>query len=251
MAIEVFNRYEKKYMVSEEIYEKIKPLLEEHMEMDEFSRSGDSYTICNIYYDTNDNEIIRKSIEKPIYKEKFRMRSYGVVNPKDKVYLEIKKKFKGCVNKRRTAIELAQAYRYLETKEKPGDMAISNAQILNEIDYMLQKYPTLHPAIYLSYNRNAMFGKEDRNFRITFDRNILTRRYDLGLDYGIYGDLLLPQGLRIMEVKVNYAAPLWLVRLLSEYAIYPVSYSKYGMEYKKYLVMSNKNITTDAMRKCI
>jgi SPX domain protein involved in polyphosphate accumulation len=238
MAVEVFNRYEKKFIISDEIYHKIKPELEEYMELDRYSRNGDFYTICNIYYDTKDNEIVRKSIERPVYKEKLRLRSYGVAGDQDKVYLEIKKKFKGCVNKRRTAITLAEAYRYLETKQKPELSSMMNKQILDEIDFFVQRYPTLQPALFLSYERNAMFGIENQNFRITFDNNILTRRYDLGLHYGIYGEPLIPKGQWIMEVKIDQAAPLWFAELLSKYKIYPVSFSKYGTEYSRSVTAS-------------
>lgn len=238
MAIEVFNRYEKKFIITDEIYNIIKPQLEEYMEVDDHSRNGDFYTICNLYYDTADNELIRKSIEKPTYKEKLRLRSYGVAEPKDKVFLEIKKKFKGCVNKRRTVIKLEDAYRYIETKQKPKTDSFINEQILNEIDFMIHRYPSLQPSLFLSYDRSALIGIEDKNFRITFDRNILTRRYDLGLHYGIYGDPLLSKDQWIMEVKINRAAPLWFAELLSKYKIYPASFSKYGTEYRRTVQMN-------------
>ena len=238
MAIEVFNRYETKFIISDEIYRKLKPQLEEYMEVDEHSRNGEFYTICNIYYDTPNHEIIRKSIEKPIYKEKLRLRSYGVVDQKDKVFLEIKKKYKGCVNKRRTSILLEDACRYLETRQKPVAKNNMNAQILNEIDYFIHRYPDLMPALYLSYDRNAMFGIDDRNFRITFDTNIRTRRNNVGLDKGNYGELLLPEGVWVMEVKIKDAAPLWFAELLSSYKLYPTSFSKYGTEYRNFMTHS-------------
>lgn len=250
MAIEVFNRYEKKFIISDEIYHIIKPQLEDYMEVDEHSRNGDFYTICNIYYDTDTNEIIRKSIERPLYKEKLRLRSYGMVGPTDKVYLEIKKKFKGCVNKRRTSITLFDAYHYLETKEKPTAKDSMNGQILNEIDFFVHRFPTLQPTIFLSYDRNAMFEKEDKNFRITFDHNILTRRYDLGLHYGLYGEPLLPKSQWIMEAKLDKAIPIWFAQLLSKYKIYPVSYSKYGSEYQMRL-LQNKNACIELKKMCI
>lgn len=239
MPIEVFNRYEKKYIITEEIYRLIIPQLEEYMEVDVHSRNGGFYTICNIYYDTPDNEIIRRSIERPVYKEKLRLRSYGIVGLKDKVYLEIKKKFNGSVNKRRTVITLEDAYRYLGTKQKPEPLNHMNGQILNEIDFMVQRYEILNPVLFLSYDRNALFGIEDKSFRITFDTNIRTRRYDLGLEFGNYGDLLLPEDQWVMEVKINGAVPLWFAQLLSRYRIYPVSFSKYGTEYQRTMLKSN------------
>lgn len=235
MAIEVFNRTEKKFIITDEIYRVIKPQLEEYMELDAYSRCGDFYTICNIYYDTPDHAIIRKSIEKPSYKEKLRLRSYGVVGPKDKVYLEIKKKYNGNVNKRRTAMHLEEAYHYIEEQQRPRAKKPLGEQILNEIDYFISRYPELAPTLFLSYDRNAMFGMEDPSFRITFDTNIKTRRHEVGLDQGNYGELLLPDGLWIMEAKITNAAPLWFAKLLSSYHIYPTTFSKYGEEYKRAL----------------
>lgn len=237
MATEVFNRYECKYIISDKVCRSIKPQLEEYMEVDEHSRNGDFYTICNIYYDTPDHAMIRKSLDKPVYKEKLRLRSYGVVGPKDKVYLEIKKKYDGIVNKRRTAILLEDAYRYFNKKDKPELKPFMNRQVLNEIDYIIQKR-SLQPMLYLSYDRNAMFGMEDKSFRITFDTNIRTRRYDIGLDIGNFGELLLSPDMWVMEVKIENTAPLWFAELLSAYHIYPATYSKYGAEYQENILHS-------------
>ncbi len=232
LAIEVFNRSEIKYLLTDDVYRKIRPILEDYMEVDAYSRNGEFYTICNIYYDTDRHDLIRKSIDKPAYKEKLRLRSYGVVRPGDKVYLEIKKKFDGKVNKRRTSMRLEEAYRYMLTREKPAPKSYMSHQVFREIDQLMNRYP-LKPKLYLSYDRNAYFGKEDNGFRVTFDTNILTRREDLGLDIGIYGESLLPEGLWIMEAKAENALPLWFARLLSTYRIYPASFSKYGSEYQK------------------
>lgn len=241
MAIEVFNRYEIKFIISDETYWLLKPQLEEYMESDSHSRNGEFYTICNIYYDTPDHAIIRRSIEKPSYKEKLRLRSYGVVGQKDRVYLEIKKKYNCCVNKRRTSIRLEDAYHYIETKKKPEVKEGMNGQILDEIDYLVHRYPELKPAVYLSYDRKALFGIEDHEFRITFDTNIRSRRESLGLDLGNYGELLLPKGQWVMEAKVKDTAPLWFAELLSRYKIYPVSFSKYGTEYQR-TIANQKNV---------
>ena len=235
MAIEVFNRTEKKFIITDEIYRVIKSRLEDYMEPDSYSRNGDFYTICNIYYDTPDHAIIRKSIEKPAYKEKLRLRSYGVVSVSDKVYLEIKKKCNSQVNKRRISLILGEAYQYIEEHQRPKAKKPLGEQILSEVDYFLLRYPGLAPTLYLSYDRNAMFGKEDPSFRVTFDTNIRSRRYDLGLERGNYGELLLPEDLWIMEVKLKGAAPLWFAKLLSSYQIYPTTFSKYGEEYKQAL----------------
>ncbi len=235
MAFEVFNRAEKKYIITDEVFRTLRTKLEEHMLPDSFCRSSEFYTICNIYYDTPDHQLIRRSIEKPIYKEKLRLRSYGIVTPKDKVYLEVKKKFNGYVNKRRCSMQLEEVCRYIETGRRSEGKKTSTEQVLKEIDFMLKRYPELAPTLYLSYDRIALYGNEKADFRVTFDTNIKTRRYELGLDQGIYGELLLPPGIWVMEAKTNRAIPYWFTRLLSEYQIYPDNFSKYGAEYRRAL----------------
>lgn len=238
MAIEVFNRYERKFIISDETYQKLQSCLSESMQADEHSKNGGFYTICNIYYDTPDNYLIRSSVDAKkdgrVYKEKLRLRSYGKAEMEDRVFLEIKKKYRKIVNKRRTKIYLRDAYTYLETGELPVSEPFMNQQVFNEIDYMTHRMP-LVPKLFLSYDRCAMFGKEDRDFRITFDRNITTRRHDLGLHYGVYGDKLLSEGEWIMEVKIGHAMPMFMTELLSEFRIYPASFSKYGTEYVRYV----------------
>lgn len=241
MAIEVFNRYELKFIITDEQYNILRERLDEYMESDAYSKNGEFYTICNIYYDSPDNELIRRSLEGPVYKEKMRLRSYGTVETDKKVFLEIKKKYQGLVNKRRTKILLGDAYRYFDTGELPEIQPYMNAQVLREIDEMKNRM-RLVPKLFLSYDRCAMFAKDDKDFRVTFDRNITTRRYDLGLHYGIYGDKLLEEGKWIMEVKIDRAMPMWMTKILSEMRIYKGSYSKYGTEYQKFLLKEKQNV---------
>lgn len=241
MAIEVFNRYELKFIITDEQYNILRERLAEYMESDEYSKNGDFYTICNIYYDSPDNELIRRSLEGPVYKEKMRLRSYGTVPLDKKVFLEIKKKYQGLVNKRRTKIVLQDAYDYFETGELPELQSYMNGQVLKEIDEMKNRMQ-LVPKLFLSYDRCAMFAKDDRDFRVTFDRNITTRRYDLGLHYGIYGDKLLEEGVWIMEVKIDRAMPMWMTKILSDMHIYKNSYSKYGTEYTNFITKEKHNV---------
>ena len=231
MGIEVFNRYEKKYLISNLQYELLLKHLYDYMEDDVHNKDQTNYTICNVYYDTENNYLIRHSIDKPIYKEKLRLRSYGTCQLDSLVYLELKKKYEGMVNKRRTTIKLLDAYNFIESRTKPKLEPYMNAQVLNELSYFIMHY-RLKPQLVLSYDRKALFGKDDKNFRITFDSNILTRRYDIGLEYGIYGMPLLKEDLKLMEIKLSKGTPLELCRLLSQYKIYPTSFSKYGTEYK-------------------
>ncbi|MEN8905294.1 MAG: polyphosphate polymerase domain-containing protein [Clostridiales bacterium] len=234
MAIEVFNRYENKYIMDIHTYVKIQNIINKHMYSDENSKKNSFYTICNIYYDTCNNELIRKSISKPKYKEKLRLRGYGVPSLEDKVYLEIKKKVNGLVNKRRTSLKLKEAYNFIETKKKPKIQDYMNKQVLNEIEYFLNLY-CLEPKIYISYDRKAFFCNENRDLRITFDSNITTRRYKLGLNYGNYGMKLLNKNIILMEIKAENNIPIWVSKMLSNHKLYKSSFSKYGTVYKNSL----------------
>lgn len=232
MAIEVFNRFENKYLLGERTYSRLRERLEREMEVDAYNKTRETYPITNLYYDTPDSYLIRTSLAKPRYKEKVRIRAYGVPEPNAVVYAEIKKKVGGLVNKRRTALPLADAYGFLETAEPPEPQAYTNTQVLAELQYIASTRE-LRPAAYLAYDRRAYFGEDE--LRVSFDCNVRSRRCDLRLEAGDHSESLLGGGQYVMEIKVARAIPLWLSKTLSEFAIYPQSFSKYGAEYKKYL----------------
>ena len=235
MAIEVFNRDEKKYMMNEKTYNQLLLRLDDYMELDAYNVGQEFYSISNIYYDTIDDTLIRNSIEKPVYREKLRMRSYGIPSIEDQVYIEIKKKYNGKVNKRRTAIKLAEAYDYFNNDIYPDlNQNQINKQVFNEIDYFKNFYNVV-PKVHISYDRRAYFEKNDGNFRLTFDTNIKARRENIKLEAGNDGERLLEDGKFLMEVKISNAAPIWFTKLMSELNIYPTSFSKYASEYKSYL----------------
>ena len=198
MAIKSFKRYEKKYLLTGEQYEKLIPRLLEYMKMDDHCVNN-SYSIYNIYYDTDDNSVIRHSISKPYYKEKLRLRSYKIPqSPSDKVFLELKKKINKIVNKRRAIITLEEAYNFLEFGERPKCTDFITEQVINEIEYYLS-HTKVNPTVYIGYNRIAFFGKEDKDFRLTIDSKIITRREDLFLESGCHGtNILKPNGYAVI-----------------------------------------------------
>ncbi|AIQ71613.1 polyphosphate polymerase domain-containing protein [Paenibacillus graminis] len=234
MAIEVFNRYENKYLLDHAAYLKLYNDLLEYMEPDNYNKQHEFYSITNLYYDTAHDSLIRSSLAKPKYKEKLRLRAYGIPNQDTKVYLEIKKKVFGLVNKRRTPLKLQEAYDFVATGMEPEYQDYMNKQVIEEIKYFLSRYD-LMPKVYLSYERKALFCKNNRDLRITFDTNIRSRRYDLKLEHGTHGEYLMPQGQWLMEVKAEKTIPVWLAKMLSEHKMYRTSFSKYGNEYKKML----------------
>nr|MCR5692165.1 polyphosphate polymerase domain-containing protein [Eubacterium sp.] len=200
---------------------------QEHMEADKYGE----YTITNIYYDTDNYELIRHSIEKPLYKEKFRVRSYGVPGDNDLTFAEIKKKFKGVVYKRRVADTYLKIDEFLK-----GEISLEkDAQIQNEIRWFFQQYKP-KPKVFIGYDRKAFAGKDGEDIRLTFDQNVRWRTDELDLRVGDYGKPVIPEERIVMEIKVPGAAPLWLVEALSSNKIYSGSFSKYGTAYKSFVL---------------
>jgi SPX domain protein involved in polyphosphate accumulation len=196
--------------------------------------SPDAYgntTIRNIYYDTDSFTLIRKSLEKPIYKEKLRIRSYKQLSPGESAFVELKKKYNGIVYKRRVAMPENEAEKWIAQSEIPP----LNTQIKREIEYFRSFYKTLRPTIYISYDREAFFSNEDDSFRVTFDQNILYRLNDLSLCSSSYGNKIIDDGKCLMEIKCGGGMPLWMTTVLTQNKIYKTSFSKYGMAYKELL----------------
>ncbi|QIB70190.1 polyphosphate polymerase domain-containing protein [Aminipila butyrica] len=239
MAIEVFNRFEKKYFVGEKQMIHVLEEIEKHMTPDKNNIGRKTYSICNLYFDTADNHLIRTSLSKPLYKEKVRLRTYGAAKKEDIAFLEIKKKVQGLVNKRRTKITVQDALRLIENRGKIAVQDYMNVQVLKELSYMVQNYK-LYPKVIIAYDRMAYFEKGNADLRISFDTNVRSRRENLRLEDGDYGHLLLPRNTWLMEIKTSKAMPLWLTQLLAEEELRSVSFSKYGAEYKKFIRMNEE-----------
>ncbi len=222
-----FRRTEKKYLLTAAQYRQLRQELAPYMAEDAYGLSR----IVSLYCDTAEHLLIRRSLEKPTYKEKLRLRSYGVPCDGDGVFLEIKKKSEGVVYKRRVILPVEEAMAYLAGGEKPA----GQGQIMEEIDWMLRRY-ALRPAAVISTERLALFGREDPALRITFDFDPRGRTEELDLRLGAHGVSLLPEGTVLMELKVSAAAPLWLAELLSRMRLYPASFSKYGACYRRHIL---------------
>lgn len=219
----VFKRYELKYLLTPSQKEKILEGISPYMRLDRYGRT----TIRNVYYDTDSYRLIRRSIEKPAYKEKLRIRSYSLAESDSEVFVELKKKYDHVVYKRRIALPEAVATGWLcNLIPTPCD-----TQITREIDYFKSLYEGLHPTMFLSYEREALYDINGGEFRVTFDDNILCRSTDLSLCKEPYGHPILPPDRVLMEIKCPGAIPLWMVKILSDEHIYKTSFSKYGTAY--------------------
>ena len=222
-----FKRYEKKYLLSAGQYARLMEVLRPHIEPDEYFRS----TVCSLYYDTEDCRLIRHSIEGPVYKEKLRLRSYGVPTAEDPVFVELKKKYKGIVYQRRVTTTAGQAAAWLRGEAPPPE----DGQVEREIDWFLKANP-LRPRAYIACERTAWRAVDDPELRITFDEHIRWREHDLDLCAGSEGELLTEEGAVLMELKLPEAAPLWLAHMLSDARLFPTGFSKYGTAYREHIL---------------
>ena len=222
-----FARCEKKYMLTpvrqQALLERIGPYLTPD--------AYPTYTICNLYYDTKDYRFIRASLERPVYKEKLRVRSYGIPGESSSVFVELKKKYDGIVYKRRVTMALTEVEPFLCGLLPPAQFG----QIGREIHWF-QRCSRTVPKVFLAYDRTAFAGTDDPALRITFDTGLRWRSSQLDLAAGDWGMRLLPEDKILMELKLPGACPLWLSRALSELAVYPVSFSKYGECYTSCLL---------------
>ena len=226
----IFKRFELKYLITKEQRDEIIWAMEPYMTADRFFHSS----IRNIYYDTPNYRLIRQSLEKPVYKEKLRLRSYGRAAERDQVFLELKKKYEDVVYKRRLELPQVQAeYAIL------GREALPDSQIGKEISAALQYYQELMPRVFLSYERDA-YHAFDSEFRLTLDDRIRYRTWELTLDSEPWGEDLLEQDKVLMELKIPDSMPLWMASLLSRLEIRKTSFSKYGAAYQKIITKAQK-----------
>jgi SPX domain protein involved in polyphosphate accumulation len=216
MKNNVFRRREQKYILSGQQRQALLELMAQRMVPDKFSRSY----VRSVYFDTPDRRIIRRSLEQPVYKEKLRLRSYG---DRSEVFLELKKKYKGIVYKRRVSLTLEEAMAYMADPSARLD----KGQIGREIDYVKDFYGALEPTVYLYYDRLAWKCPDDP-LRITLDWNVGYRLDDLDIASDSPTKPLLEPDKSLLEIKTPTAMPLWLTAFLSEQGIYKTSFSKYG-----------------------
>ncbi len=236
------RRYEKKFLITDAQYERLLPLLSEHMRPDVYGR----YEVSSLYYDTDDYAIVRSCLDHPRFKEKFRVRSYGIPGQDGIVFAEIKRKFKGVTYKRRVDLPLARLPDFLAGRYIPE----GEEQITGEILWFLDRYRPV-PKVFLGYDREPYEGVTDKGLRITFDRNIRWRTDHLDLAAGDCGTPLLAPGSILMEVKTPAAIPLWLTRFLSEEGIYSTGFSKYKICYTSCILpnLQSANNTNMSQRK--
>ncbi len=224
----VFKRHELKYLMSTFQYQALLQTMKGHMEMDVYGR----HAIHNIYFDTPDYLLIRRSLEKPCYKEKLRVRSYGDFTNSSSVFVELKKKYRGIVYKRRLTLPQQEAFDFLNDK-KPLSQP---CQIGREVSYFMDHYGNLAPAAALHYEREAFFGVEDADFRMTFDHNIKIGTSNVSLSCQPTDVPILPGDTVLLEVKTAMGIPQWLLDFFGTQQIFKTSFSKYGAGYQQYLL---------------
>lgn len=232
VAQEIFKRVEEKYVLSHAQYVRLMGRLEGKIVLDAYGK----HTIRNIYFDTPDFRLIRASIDATVYKEKLRLRAYGRAGDDDTVFLELKKKYKEIVYKRRAEMTLSEA------RDRMAGRGARDRQILREIDYFVGLYKPLLPRVFLAYERCAYVFPGEKDMRLTFDENVRARMADVRLDGSDAGQGILAPGEVVMELKIPGAIPLWLARTLTELGIYSRGFSKVGSYYKAHIAGGTERI---------
>lgn len=236
-----FERKETKYTMDEPTFRAFQAELAERLQVDEYGM----HTIMSLYFDTPGFQMIRHSMEKPAYKEKFRIRSYGVPTMADTVFLESKKKIAGIVYKRRIPVKYQTCCEWLAgTGNFPGNTEAP--QITRELQWLLAQYPQIAPQVMIAYDRLSYFYEADPGFRVTFDQRIRYRRENLDLQAGSAGSPVAPETAVLMEVKALGAYPLWFAQLLTKYRLHKSSFSKFALTYRRHL--ANQQAPIDRLK---
>lgn len=215
----VFERNEKKFLLPKRQLPGLLAQLSPYMAQDDYGL----HTICSLYLDTADGLFAQQQADKPTFREKLRLRSYGVPTNNSTVYLELKKKLAGVTYKRRMPLPLCEAKAYLQMGVTPT----FTGQVFGEIDWFMHQYQP-KPRTVVCYDRIALYGLADAALRITFDDNARFRDTQLDLARGDWGQPLTAPGTILMEVKTVGAMPVWLARILSQNGLYAQSFSKFG-----------------------
>lgn len=227
-----FKRYEVKYMLTPQQKTAVASAMKPYMELDKYRRT----TIRNIYFDTENFRLIRHSLEGPVYKEKLRLRSYQTATDDSPAFIELKKKYRSVVYKRRIELPYSEAERCLIG----GEPIPEESQIADEIEYFRSFYKGLRPAMFISYEREAFYSDDGSDFRVTFDENILYRTDDFSLKSEAYGTPILSPNATLMELKTSGAFPLWITKALTDAGIRKVSFSKYGVAYSREFIAARE-----------
>lgn len=233
MSDAVFQRVETKYLLSRRQYDQLLAVMQDRMILDQYGKQ----TVNNVYFDNDNYELIANSIEKPVYKEKVRMRVYGKPGEDSLCFFELKKKYLEVVYKRRISCPLKKVEDYIKSLE-----AIEDSQIFREIDYVYRS-KVLRPKVYIAYDRAAYYGADDPSFRMTFDTGIRYRHVDPDIKKQDDVEYLLGPEHVLMEIKCQMVYPRWLIDFLNANGIFKTSYSKYGNIYKRLLQMNKEKIS--------
>lgn len=222
-----FKRKETKYILDKKTLECLEKDLQTHMTLDEFATS----TITNIYFDSEQFEMIQDALAKKNSREKIRMRIYdSQPSEHSQAFLEIKKKENKIGYKYRLTSNPLSIVNYIENGI--ADATIRDQAIISELEELKQRYGNIRQKMYIYYDRVSYKGLEDKKLRLTIDKNLIYRNHNVDAVAGKFGEVLLDPNKVIMEIKVPHQRPEWLKALLEKYQIEKQSFSKYGNAYK-------------------
>lgn len=266
---QVFRRREIKYCLDEKTCAAVKAAMLPHLVPDTYA----NYSIFNEYCDTKDYDLIARSVEKPAFKQKLRIRSYGTAGANDPVFLELKKKYAGVVYKRRITLTLAEAENAVLSGALPARFTGENERIIDTLPPVFAEiaaagtknaaqgareiFPSprhlpedpnaaelagflsqkkIEKRTFLAYDREAYHAADDEELRVTFDTNLRFRTENVSLSFGGEGRAFSAAPAAILEIKAQDAFPLWLTEILTKARVYPSSFSKYGYLYERGLL---------------
>ena len=231
-----FERIETKYVVSKTDLHDLIEDLKDYLVEDDYPTS----TISNIYFDTEDFQLIQDSLQNQYKKEKIRMRTYLSQPTLDsQVFLEIKTKDQEGVGRKFRLLSTPSSILNFITKGHL-DASITDKIVIEKVKKLHQDYKQgIKPRMYIYYDRYSLKEKkyiEGYNYnkiRITIDQNLVYRDENVNLFSGNQGAPLLDDNTVIMEIKAPGNKPQWLQDILDKYGLIEHKCSKYSCAYHK------------------
>ena len=220
------GRCEYKYLLDKMTADTLRARIAERLVPDENS-GGLPYIISSLYFDSPAHKLFYQTFDRAVCRYKLRLRVYGESNDSDSAsFFEIKSKLDGLSTKRRLKLPLAVNERLWLDRTLPGGLKPPDLKLARYILFLLDT-ERLAPASVVSYERLAYCRNDESRLRVTFDSKLRIRTDDLDLRHGSYGTPIMGDEC-VLEIKSCTSIPLWITRLLGEYRLRNISYSKYG-----------------------
>ncbi len=241
---QIIERYEKKYLIHVRLMPQIRKWLEAFCIPDPNAK-GDvpEYITTTMQLDTPMMHLAMAGERKLPNRFKMRIRTYGTdSNPKNAIFVELKRRVNGMVIKSRSRLSRAIWHPRIITNPETAPMLKSAKDNSNFMDFCrLAKTIGARPKMLIRYIRESYFSANDDYARVTFDRRVSYRPHNSWMlpgeevaDWKYWRPIDTQSGFMIdypayiLELKAMRDSPTWMLELAERFNLDPVGFCKYA-----------------------